>query len=65
MIDILQLEEIAVVLLLIATLVGIAARRLRMPYTVGLVLVGAGLALLYRQFNLEVAPQLIESVDGG
>lgn len=36
MIDIFLFEEIAVALLLIATLVGIIARRLRLPYTVGL-----------------------------
>ena len=59
MIDIFLLEEIAVVLLLIATLVGIAAHRLRMPYTVGLVVVGVGLALVNSQFNIEIAPQLI------
>ena len=59
MIDIFLLEEIAVTLLLIATLVGIIARRLRMPYTVGLVIVGAVLAIAYRPFDFEMAPQLI------
>lgn len=39
-------EEIVILLLFIATLVGIAARRLRVPYTVGLVLMGLALALL-------------------
>lgn len=56
-----QLEEIVVFLLLIATLVGIIARRYRMPYTVGLVLVGAGLTL-FRQFNVKVEPELILGV---
>ena len=37
------IEEQVILLLFIASLVGIAARRLRMPYTVGLVLVGLGL----------------------
>ena len=57
--EIFVIEEYAVALLLIATLVGIVARRLRMPYTVGLVLVGTGLAVLYQQFNIEVEPALI------
>ncbi len=53
-----QLEEIAVLLLLIATLVGIAARWLRMPYTLGLVLVGTGLTF-FNQLNISVQPELI------
>jgi CPA1 family monovalent cation:H+ antiporter len=59
MFEIFLIEEYAVALLLIATLVGILARRLRMPYTVGLVLVGTVLALLYRQFHFEISPELI------
>ncbi len=59
MTEIFVIEEYAVALLLIATLVGIFARRLRMPYTVGLVIVGAVLAVLYQQFNFEVEPELI------
>ena len=57
--EIFVIEEYAVALLLIATLVGIVARRLRMPYTVGLVIVGAGLAILYQPFHIEVEPDLI------
>lgn len=57
--EIFVIEEYAVALLLIATLVGIAARRLRMPYTVGLVIVGLALAVLYQSFDFEVAPELI------
>jgi CPA1 family monovalent cation:H+ antiporter len=57
--EIFIIEEYAVALLLIATLVGIAARRLRMPYTVGLVIVGTALAILYQQLPFEVAPELI------
>lgn len=57
--EIFLIEEYAVALLLIATLVGIVARRLRMPYTVGLVIVGAGLAILYQPFHIEVEPDLI------
>ncbi|PWB77800.1 MAG: Na+/H+ antiporter [Anaerolineales bacterium] len=57
--EIFVIEEYAVALLLIATLVGIVARRSRMPYTVGLVIVGAALAILYQPFHIEVEPELI------
>jgi len=53
-----ELEEIIVLLLLAATIVGIVARRYRMPYTVGLVLVGAGLTL-FKQFDIKIEPELI------
>jgi CPA1 family monovalent cation:H+ antiporter len=53
-----QIEEYAVLLLLVATLVGITARRLRMPYTVGLVIVGTALTLVGR-VHVDVAPELI------
>jgi CPA1 family monovalent cation:H+ antiporter len=57
--EIFVIEAYAVALLLIAMLVGIMARRLRMPYTVGLVIVGATLTLLYKPLQLEVEPDLI------
>jgi len=57
--EIFVIEEYAVALLVIATLVGIVARRLRMPYTVGLVVVGAALTIFFRQFHIEVEPELI------
>lgn len=57
--EIFLIEEYAVALLVIATLVGIIVRRLRMPYTVGLVIVGAALAILYQPFRIEVEPDLI------
>ena len=57
--EIFIIEEYAVGLLVIATLVGIVARRLRMPYTVGLVIVGAALAILFEQFHVELNPDLI------
>ena len=53
-----QVEEIVILLLLIATLVGIGARWLRVPYTVGLVLVGTALAFL-SQLDISVQPGLI------
>ena len=57
--DIFLIEEYGVGLLLIATFVGILAQRLRMPYTVGLVLVGAALAILYRGFHVDLDPHII------
>lgn len=55
---IIVVEEIVILLLFIATLVGIVARRLRVPYTVGLVLMGLALALL-PQVNVQVPRNLI------
>ena len=52
------IEEQVILLLFIASLVGIAARRLRMPYTVGLVLVGLGLTL-FGQVHFEISSDLI------
>ena len=57
--EILVIEEYAVGLLLVAIFVGILARRLRMPYTVGLVLIGAALAIFFEQFHIELEPELI------
>ncbi|MBN1665622.1 MAG: Na+/H+ antiporter [Anaerolineales bacterium] len=54
-------EEIAIGLLLIAALVGIATRRLRVPYTVGLVLIGLALALR-GQNEVAITPELILAV---
>jgi CPA1 family monovalent cation:H+ antiporter len=52
------IEEQVIFLLFIASLVGIAARRLRMPYTVGLVLVGLGLTFV-GQVRIEITSDLI------
>ena len=54
----LLLEEAIIVLLLIASVVAIVARRFNIPYTVGLVLMGLALGLLSPQ-KFEVSPQLI------
>lgn len=51
-------EEILVALLLVASLVAIAATRLRMPYTVGLVLIGLGLTFV-PSLHVEVNPEII------
>lgn len=57
--NLILIEEAVIVLLLIATLVAIVFRRLRAPYTVGLVLVGAILALLGETGRLQITPELI------
>jgi monovalent cation:H+ antiporter, CPA1 family len=56
--DFLFIEEAVVVLLLIASAVAIVARRIRIPYTVGLVLIGLALGLLTAQ-DIQISPQLI------
>ena len=57
-IDIVLIEEITVLLLLIASAVAVLARRLRIPYTVGLVLIGLALSLLSAS-TIKVSPQII------
>ena len=57
---ILQIEEIIIGLLLIASLVAIGASRLRIPYTVGLVLIG--LALLLNRLWPWLVPPLFLSL---
>jgi Na+:H+ antiporter len=57
-IDIVFIEEITVILLLIASVVAVLARRLRIPYTVGLVLIGLALSLLSAN-EIKVSPQII------
>lgn len=52
------IEEIVVILLLIASGVAVAARRLRVPYTVGLVMIG-GLITIWNPPQIEFAPQII------
>ena len=56
--QILLIEEIVIALLFVAVLVGIAARRLRVPYTVGLVLMGL-LMTFWERVDIRVAPNLI------
>ena len=52
------MEEIVVVLLLIASAVAVLARRLRIPYTVGLVLIGLALSLL-SSTDIVISPKII------
>jgi CPA1 family monovalent cation:H+ antiporter len=51
-------EEIVIAMLFLAVLVGIVANRLRVPYTVGLVLIGLALTLGVK-IDMEVSPNLI------
>jgi len=60
--EIYLIEEYAVGLLLIATVVGILARQSRMPYTVGLVIVGAALAILFKGLHVDLDPEIILGV---
>jgi CPA1 family monovalent cation:H+ antiporter len=53
--------ESVVLLVLLATVVAVAVRRIRLPYTVSLVVVGLGLSLLH-PLELEVTPELILSI---
>jgi CPA1 family monovalent cation:H+ antiporter len=56
--QIIFVEELVIALLFVAVLVGIAARRLRVPYTVGLVLMG--LVLTFRsRLEFTIPPNLI------
>jgi CPA1 family monovalent cation:H+ antiporter len=52
MFNIVQAEELIIGLLLISSLVAIATRRFRLPYTVGLVLIGLSMPWLVRIFRL-------------
>jgi CPA1 family monovalent cation:H+ antiporter len=54
----LEVESLIVLLILVATLVAIAVRRIRLPYTVALVLVGLFIAIR-RPLDIGVTPELI------
>lgn len=61
MTDLLQLEALILEILLAVSIVAIIARRVRIPYTVALVL--AGLVLSFRsRLELELTPELILSI---
>ena len=55
---ILVIEEVVIILLLIATVVGIVSRQLRVPYTLGLVVMGLFLTLL-PNVQVDLSPNLI------
>ena len=54
-------ETLLVVLILVATLVSVVARRIRLPYTVALVLVGLVITV-WRPLDIELTPELILSL---
>ena len=56
--NIIVIEEIIIGLLLIASVVAITARQLRLPYTVGLVLIGLALTFL-TSTEVNISPQII------
>ena len=56
--NIIFLEEVIVLLLLIASVVAIVTRRFRLPYTVGLVLIGLALSVL-SPTAIKISPQII------
>ena len=56
--NIIVIEEIIIGLLLIASMVAITARQLRLPYTVGLVLIGLALTFLTAT-EVNISPQII------
>jgi len=56
--ELLQTQTLVIILLLVVSLVAIAVRRLRLPYTVALVLVGLAIAFL-QPVAVEVTPELI------
>ena len=56
---IIEIEVIIILMLMTALLVNIAANKLRIPYTVGLVLVGLGLTLIDGIPVISVSPELI------
>ncbi len=56
--DLLAIEAVVILLLLVAAAVAIVARRLRIPYTVGLVLIGLAFGLLSPR-QITVTPELI------
>lgn len=58
--NLLTAEVVVTLLIAIATLVAIVARRARLPYTVSLVLVGLAIAF-WRPVQIEVTPELILS----
>ncbi len=59
--EFMTVEALVIVLVLVATLVAIAVRRIRLPYTVSLVLIGLFISI-QRPIDVEVTPELILSI---
>jgi CPA1 family monovalent cation:H+ antiporter len=56
--DIILVEQFVILSLLIASVVAVATRRLRLPYTVGLVLIGLAVTL-FSPLDVQISPQVI------
>ena len=56
--SIIVVERFIILSLLIASVVAVATRRLRVPYTVGLVLIGLAVTLL-SPLQIQISPQII------
>ena len=59
--EFLATQTIVIVLVVVATLVAIAGRQIRLPYTVSLVLVGLVISI-QRPLDVEITPELIMSI---
>lgn len=61
-----QILDVAIILLAAATFVGIVTRRLRLPYTVGLVLIGLSLGIINREHIFALpgpVPDLVKFIE--
>jgi monovalent cation:H+ antiporter, CPA1 family len=54
-----QIEEIIIGMLLLSAVVGLGSQRLRIPYTLGLVIVGFGLTLIGTIPTVNIVPEII------
>ena len=54
----LNLQELGILVLIIAIVVAVVARRLRLPYTIGLVLIGVGMTFLNLS-DFHITPEII------
>jgi monovalent cation:H+ antiporter, CPA1 family len=54
--------ELFVLLVLVATIVAVVAKRIALPYTIALVLAGLAIAVFARRDRIEVTPELILAV---
>ncbi len=59
--SIIQVERLGLLLVLIALFVSVVAKRLRLPYTAGLVIMGLGLTF-FSPRELEISPELIMGI---
>ena len=60
--EIARIEFVVISLMAVATAVNLVAHRLRIPYTIGLVLIGLGLSLFFRTSSANISPEVILSL---